>query len=1363
MAKSPRRQEQELRTGEVVPTSRPADRFVFARAPRIDFRRSTTNFRRAFEDLASAGVDALVWKKSVQVEEADVVWDALSAELEATGEGRDENIGDWYGRIAKDPRVEALSPYGRIALFENAGADFHSRWKAATEVALKVNSEGALHINEDTDTPNGTEPMENVGSRVWSEMMASVRASNPELADNEYFNRSALKQKSASQARMYQLAAIYSADIDMERKRASFTVRQADELTKTAALEASADAPSLGFEAGAFNFLPEEETLKYKVAEFYKQARLQNIGKPSKILYSIFSTTIDEVRNELGFEEALEDLKLWEDIPTGPGKKAPTLSTDLRYKADFLAKERELIKGVDVDKRSRTLNRAADAAKATDDFLAEDENGKKVFEFLASGNGSGWVKFITNTENRKAIFEALGHEGATKLIQQVDIGIERHKAISNRVKETRKEDAELAYNTIVGSWLAGDITQEEALRQFDKYKDDLGLDWLRLRKGLSSLAGDNRKNYANSPKGASGALLVNNAIIALKKDSGSFAQDTRTVIESEIALSHAKYVRDSTAASVEYDPDAMYELQVAQAKSIDEYRASLQSQLSIIKAVDGIYIKNKFASALDFIKSNKDNLSEADYVRLRARDTERFVAGQTFQNKFISKFTATQNRFAFAKDPLLRDAFIARGQGAYHKDAGGSATINGKTILGNFKQGAFTLNSSNTKKPDEDGFQHLSGHDEVEMMTDETQRRLREWARDGDNEFRSDEEFISELKRHQILFRAEVIAEFLSGQPYVQPKKPTADSDSGSSVSSVSGDAGKEPADVSSAVSPLPDDHADYDMEAARKAGMTPERVPSEKPGGEMVEHWGSRIPTGPNEGLILKSPGHSTFGTETLPGEEKSGMRWFEDPDAGHPWKGRFWTFPKGQEPLRSDLTPINPPEATYEEPVPVAPTITAPGPEPKHPSSKPPQQASGDETVQRGLWIKKPSVNQFTGEKQEGQFATTNKEIIDTNRQWEIMSSKAAEMQRSTALLSNEWVRGNILNVTSKNFNTANETNLHRLSKLYEKRASVRGARNLPQDGGPVTYNELGETYSTFETVRGKVGPWLTELVENPTSVVYLRVGEDRNFTHPMAQEWAEYSVRSGQHRQASRSIAEQILVDSPTPSMSKKAILKQAAKVVVKNPSSQMIESGEVKAVTVQGLDDPGLYLHPLDAANILFALSADSRTLRPGSSTSEDVIKLKAQFQRETEALLDNGLFPEGIWRNDYGGDITHDYTDKLQIIVLARKAYGGLGREFIRGVVSTGPNSNNSIRLEEVIDGLPRAHEFEAASIEAVFNPNVDPLFPNLSDLFSAASHMEDSNGEFQRLMRFFGKNPDDPAERQWFFDAQHRAVKSGNP
>lgn len=74
-----------------------------------------------------------------------------------------------------------------------------------------------------------------------------------------------------------------------------------------------------------------------------------------------------------------------------------------------------------------------------------------------------------------------------------------------------------------------------------------------------------------------------------------------------------------------------------------------------------------------------------------------------------------------------------------------------------------------------------------------------------------------------------------------------------------------------------------YDMEAAVAAGLT-----ADKKG-----HWPSRVPSGTNEGLILKDLGHPTF-MKTVEAEKRAGMAWYQNTETK-----RYYTFEKLQSNL--------------------------------------------------------------------------------------------------------------------------------------------------------------------------------------------------------------------------------------------------------------------------------------------------------------------------------------------------------------------------------------------------------------------------------------------------------------------------------
>ena len=68
----------------------------------------------------------------------------------------------------------------------------------------------------------------------------------------------------------------------------------------------------------------------------------------------------------------------------------------------------------------------------------------------------------------------------------------------------------------------------------------------------------------------------------------------------------------------------------------------------------------------------------------------------------------------------------------------------------------------------------------------------------------------------------------------------------------------------------------DYDYASARKAGLFPDKT----------GHWPSRVPSGENEGLILKDYRHPTFDL-TIKGEQAEGNAFIER-------MGRLYSFGK-------------------------------------------------------------------------------------------------------------------------------------------------------------------------------------------------------------------------------------------------------------------------------------------------------------------------------------------------------------------------------------------------------------------------------------------------------------------------------------
>ena len=65
-----------------------------------------------------------------------------------------------------------------------------------------------------------------------------------------------------------------------------------------------------------------------------------------------------------------------------------------------------------------------------------------------------------------------------------------------------------------------------------------------------------------------------------------------------------------------------------------------------------------------------------------------------------------------------------------------------------------------------------------------------------------------------------------------------------------------------------------YDYESARKAGLKPDKT----------GHWSTRVPSGPNRGLILKGMKHHTIGL-SKEADSKLGYRWIKK-------NGRYYSF---------------------------------------------------------------------------------------------------------------------------------------------------------------------------------------------------------------------------------------------------------------------------------------------------------------------------------------------------------------------------------------------------------------------------------------------------------------------------------------
>lgn len=73
-----------------------------------------------------------------------------------------------------------------------------------------------------------------------------------------------------------------------------------------------------------------------------------------------------------------------------------------------------------------------------------------------------------------------------------------------------------------------------------------------------------------------------------------------------------------------------------------------------------------------------------------------------------------------------------------------------------------------------------------------------------------------------------------------------------------------------------------YDYKSAIEAGVSP----------GPDNHWPSRVPSGPKEGLYLKLPGHPTMGM-ALEADKAMGYDTVLS-------KGRFWSYPKGDPRLK-------------------------------------------------------------------------------------------------------------------------------------------------------------------------------------------------------------------------------------------------------------------------------------------------------------------------------------------------------------------------------------------------------------------------------------------------------------------------------
>ena len=113
-------------------------------------------------------------------------------------------------------------------------------------------------------------------------------------------------------------------------------------------------------------------------------------------------------------------------------------------------------------------------------------------------------------------------------------------------------------------------------------------------------------------------------------------------------------------------------------------------------------------------------------------------------------------------------------------------------------------------------------------------------------------------------------------------------------------------------------EEANYDYDNAKAAGLKP----------DTTGHWPSRVPNGPNEGLILKDVGHPTFWGETF-GEELRRRYKFYAKD------GRLWSF---KEDPGADYQPLHSPLDVAEF---VRQIESGPAPSPPPPRGPSPQRA--------------------------------------------------------------------------------------------------------------------------------------------------------------------------------------------------------------------------------------------------------------------------------------------------------------------------------------------------------------------------------------------------------------------------------------
>lgn len=97
-----------------------------------------------------------------------------------------------------------------------------------------------------------------------------------------------------------------------------------------------------------------------------------------------------------------------------------------------------------------------------------------------------------------------------------------------------------------------------------------------------------------------------------------------------------------------------------------------------------------------------------------------------------------------------------------------------------------------------------------------------------------------------------------------------------------------------------------YDYENAKSVGLGPNPEP-----GETFGHWPSRVPTGSQEGLILKHETHPTFPL-AIQEDIEAGYQPFRSPE------GRIYTFPKDQTPPEGYKPYELPPEPVPAEQIP-------------------------------------------------------------------------------------------------------------------------------------------------------------------------------------------------------------------------------------------------------------------------------------------------------------------------------------------------------------------------------------------------------------------------------------------------------------